>query len=123
METSRNLYHHQAFAIIRTLLADKPLVLDRELSYLELLLDMVAEKVHFVIRLNLGSHPPTFLDEEGQRVDLSLSRGEERVIPHVFYKGQVPVNLIGRWRRGFTQPLSVMTDLQPQTGFAIYLAR
>jgi hypothetical protein len=123
METSRNLYHHQAFAIIRTLLADKPLVLDREFSYLELLLNMVAEKVHFVIRLNLGSHPPTFLDEEGQRVDLSLSRGEERVIPHVFYKGQVPVNLIGRWRRGFTQPLWVMTDLQPQTGFAIYLAR
>jgi hypothetical protein len=56
-------------------------------------------------------------------VDLSLSRGEERLIHSVFYKGQVRVNLIGRWRRGFAQPLWVMTNLAPQQGWAMYQAR
>jgi len=122
-ESSRNLYHNQAFAILKTVIGERPLVLDREFSYLELLLNLQAEDIHFVIRLKLGSHPPIFTDQEGERVDLSLSRGEERLIHNVFYKGQVRVNLIGRWRRGFAQPLWVMTDLAPQQGWAMYQAR
>jgi len=122
-ESSRNLYHNQAFAMLKAVIGDRPLVLDREFSYLELLLNLCAEEIHFVIRLKLGSHPPVFLDEDGQRVDLSLSPGEERVIRNVFYKGQVRVQLIGRWRKGFAQPLWVMTDLDPQQGWAIYQAR
>jgi len=43
--------------------------LDGELSYLELLHNLVAEGVPFVIRLRLGSHPPVFLDKRGRRVD------------------------------------------------------
>ena len=122
-ESSRNLYHNQAFAMLKAVIGERPLVLDREFSYLELLLNVAAEQLHFVIRLKLGSHPPVFVDEEAQRVDLSLSRGEERVIHNVFYKGQVRVHLIGRWQKGFAQPLWVMTDLDPQEAWAIYQAR
>lgn len=47
-----------ALMTVKDLLGEKPLVFDREFSYLELLEKLVAERVHFVIRLNLGSHPP-----------------------------------------------------------------
>jgi hypothetical protein len=53
--TSRNRYHFQAFAEVKELLGDKPLVLDREFSYLELLQALVVEEVNFVIRLKLGA--------------------------------------------------------------------
>ena len=76
-----------------------------------------------MICLKLGSHPPVFVDEEGQRVDLSLLCEEERIMHDVFYRGQVRVNLIGRWQRGFTQPLWVMADLDLQEGWTIYRAR
>jgi len=37
-----------------------PLVLDREFIFLELLLNLVEECIHFVIRLNLRSNLPKF---------------------------------------------------------------
>lgn len=49
--SSRNRYHYQAFTEVKELLGEKPLVLDREFSYLELLQALVAEEVNFVIRL------------------------------------------------------------------------
>src|SRR6185503_14440688 len=55
---SRNQYHLRAFAGVKALIGERPLVLDREFSYEWLLADLVAERVHFVIRLNLGSQPP-----------------------------------------------------------------
>jgi hypothetical protein len=54
--TSRNRYHFQAFAQIKELLDEKPLVLDREFSYLELMQALVTEQVNFVIRLKVGPH-------------------------------------------------------------------
>jgi hypothetical protein len=50
---------------VKELLGDKPLVPDREFSYLELLEDLVAERVNFVIRFKLG---PKFWDGEGKPV-------------------------------------------------------
>jgi len=120
---SRNLNHLRAFAGLKDLLGERPLVLDREFSYLELLLNLAAEQVNFVIRLNLGSHPAKFLDADGREVALSISPGETVIHPQVWYKGQVCVNLIGNWNRGFTQPLWVMTNLEAQQGLRIYLAR
>lgn len=120
---SRNLYHAQAFANIKDLLGDKPLVLDREFSYLELLKGLVAENVHFVIRLNLGSQPPTFTNDEEERVQFYIAPGQTAIYRRVFYKGAVAVNVIGRWREGLREPLWVMTDLEPERGFAIYLSR
>jgi len=120
---SRNMNHFRAFDGVKDMLGDRPLVLDREFSYLELLLRLVEEQIRFVIRLNLGSHPPKFYDQEGQEVALVISP-EETVTHHgVWYKGKVRVNLIGTWKTGFSQPLWVMTDLSPEEGRRIYFAR
>ena len=47
--TSRNQHHFVAFEQVKELLGDKPLVLDREFSYLELLENLAAEGVKVVI--------------------------------------------------------------------------
>jgi hypothetical protein len=57
--TSRNRYHYQAFAEVKDLLGDKPLVLDREFSYLELMQALV----------EAGTNPPA--PDLDQRTDLT----------------------------------------------------
>jgi Transposase DDE domain len=127
--TSRNRYHFQAFAEVKDLLGDKPLVLDREFSYLELLQALVIEQVNFVIRLKLGAH---FFDQEGKQVLLSVKKGETRILNKVFYMGKVFVNLIGRWKEGFNEPIWItpalapgasVTNLPAEQGLAFYLQR
>jgi len=118
--SSRNRYHFQAFAEIKELLGEKPLVLDREFSYLELMQALVTEEVNFVIRLKLGAK---FLDQEGQPVSLSVQRGETRILNKVFYMGKVFVNVIGQWKEGLNEPLWVMTNLSAEEGLSIYLQR
>ena len=120
---SRNLNHFRAFEELKDLLGERPLVLDREFSYLELLLRLVEEQVNFVIRLNLGSHPPKFWDAEGREVALTISPGEIVVHNQVGYKGKVCVNLIGTWGKGFSKPLWIMTNLDAQSGLQIYFRR
>lgn len=122
-QDSRNLNHFRAFAQLKDLLGERPLVLDREFSYLELLLHLVEEQVNFVIRLNLGSHPPKFWDADGQEVPLTISPGETIVHHRVWYKGKVCVNLIGTWGKGFSEPLWIMTNLEAKEGQRIYFAR
>lgn len=122
-QDSRNQNHFRAFEGLKDLLGERPLVLDREFSYLELLLDLREEQVNFVIRLNLGSHPPKFWGADGQEVTLTILPGETVIYNQVWYKGQVPVNLIGTWKKGFSEPLWVMTNLTAEEGLRIYLAR
>jgi hypothetical protein len=127
--TSRNRYHFQAFAAVKELLGDKPLVLDREFSYLELLQALVIEEVNFVIRLRWGTH---FFDQEGKQVSLNVKKGETRILNKVFYKGKVFVNVIGFWRPGFNEPVWItpalapgasVTNLPAEQGLAFYLQR
>lgn len=118
--TSRNRYHFQAFADIKQLLGDKPLVLDREFSYLELLQALVVEEVNFVIRLKTGVH---FFDPEGKQVALKVKKGETRILNKVFYMGKVFVNVIGRWKEGFQEPMWIMTNLSAEQGLSFYLQR
>jgi len=118
--TSRNRHHFEAFAEVKELLGDKPLVLDREFSYLTLMENLVLEKINFVIRLKGG---PKFTDQEGNLVNLSIRKGETRIINKVFYMGTVFVNVIGVWREGFKKPLWVMTDLDAEQGLSIYRQR
>ncbi len=120
---SRNQNHLRCFAQIKELIGEKPLVLDRDFSYLELLDHLTAAGVHFVIRLNLRSHPPKLFNAEGREVDLSLAPGETVVFRDIYYKGKVRINLIGRWKKGLDEPLWVMTDLEPRRALKIYLAR
>lgn len=120
---SRNRNHFRAFASIQDLLGDKPLVLDREFSYLELLTNLINEQLKFVIRLNLGSHPPKFCDLKGKDIALTISPGQTVIHPDVYYKGKVHVNLIGRWKKGFSEPLWVITNLEAEEGLRIYFCR
>jgi hypothetical protein len=120
---SRNLNHFRAFAQLKELLGERPLVLDREFSYLELMLNMLEEQVNWVIRLNLRANPPKFYDEEGKEVALTISPGETVIHNHVGYLGKVQVNLIGTWNKGFSDPLWVMTNLEAKRGLQVYFAR
>jgi hypothetical protein len=106
--TSRNRYHFQAFVQVKELLRERPLVLDREFSYLELMQALVTEQINFVIRLKVGPH---FFDQEGKPVALSVQKGEKRVLNKVFYMGKVFVNVIGWWKEGLSEPLWIMTNL------------
>lgn len=121
--TSRNQEHDRAFQTVKRLVGERPLVLDREFSYLSLLEKLVAEKMNFVIRLNLGSHPPIFTNDEGRRIELTVAPGETAIYHQIYYKGQVLVNVIGTWEKGFRKPLWVMTTLAPGKGLEIYQAR
>lgn len=123
MQRSRNQYHWEAFDQVKALLGDKPLVLDREFSYLELLLYLVQVRVNFVIRLNLGSHPPTFHDATGRKVPLVVGLGDQVTYHQLRYMDQVVVNVIGVWRRGHAHPLWVMSNLAPEQALTIYTAR
>lgn len=120
---SRNLNHFRAFAALKDMLGERPLVLDREFSYLELLLNFVIEQIHWVIRLNLRANPPKFYDADGREVALTISPGETVIHNRVWYMGKVQVNLIGTWNKGFTDPMWVMTDLEAREGLRIYFAR
>ena len=86
-ESSRNLKHLNALAAVKDLLGEKPLVFDREFSYLELLEKLVAERVHFVIRLNLGSHPPQLTNAAHQSIALTMRRVRQRFIAVSITKG------------------------------------
>jgi hypothetical protein len=57
--TSRNQHYFKALAEIKDFLGDKPLVLDREFSYLTLMENPGLEEINFVIRLKEG---PKFTD-------------------------------------------------------------
>ena len=123
--TSRNQEHFRSFAAIRDLLGEKPLVLDREFSYQDLLERLVAEQIQFVIRLNLGDHrkKSRILDADGQPVRLYVKPGKTVIRRNVYYLGAVKVNLIGHWRKGLSGPLWVMTTLEPKQGLEIYQHR
>jgi hypothetical protein len=118
--TSRNQHHFAAFGKIKELLGSRPLVLDREFSYLELLENLVLERVNFVIRLKTGVN---LLDGAGKVVELTVPQGKTRLINQVFYKGKVCVNVIGTWKKGFSQPMWIMTDMEGMLGLSYYLER
>ena len=80
---------------MKTLLGEKPLVLDREFSYEDLLESLVSEGLKFVIRLKLDSNPPRLFNDEGQRVGLVLEPGQHKSYRGLHYKGEVPVNIAG----------------------------
>ena len=120
---SRNLNHFQAFAGLKDLLGGRPLVLDREFSYLELMLNLLEEQINWVIRLNLRANPPKFYDQDGQEVALTISPGETITLNKIWYRGKVLVNVIGTWKKGLDQPMWVMTNLEAKRGLQIYFKR
>lgn len=123
--TSRNQEHFRCFEEIKALLGDRPLVLDREFSYQELMEILYIEYIQFVIRLNLGDRhkQPRLIDADGKPVKLVIKPGETVIHSTVYYLGTVRVNLIGYWRKSLSKPLWIITSLEPKRGLEIYLKR
>lgn len=123
--TSRNQEHFRCFEAVKRLLGGRPLVLDREFSYEELMETLYLEHIQFVIRLNLGDQrkQPRLVDVDGEPVKLFIRPGETVIRPNVYYLGTVKVNLIGYWRKSLSKPLWIMTTLEPKRGLEIYLQR
>jgi hypothetical protein len=123
--TSRNQEHFRCFEAVKALLGDRPLVLDREFSYQELMEILYSEYIQFVIRLNLGDahKPPRLIDADGEPVKLVIKPGETVIRSNVYYLGTVKVNLIGYWRKSLSKPLWIITSLEPKRGLEIYLQR
>jgi hypothetical protein len=123
--TSRNQEHFRCFEAVKRLLGERPLVLDREFSYEELMEILTLEQIQFVIRLNLGDvhKPPRLMDAEGNPIKLFITPGQTVIHRNVYYLGKVKVNLIGFWRKNLSKPLWIMTTLEPERGLEIYLKR
>jgi hypothetical protein len=123
--TSRNQEHFRCFEEIKTLLGDRPLVLDREFSYEELMEILYIECIQFIIRLNLGDQrkQPRVIDAEGVPIKLFIRPGETVIHSNVYYLGTVKVNLIGYWRKSLSKPLWIITSLEPKRGLELYLKR
>lgn len=123
--TSRNQEHFRCFEAVKRLLGERPLVLDREFSYEELMEVLYIEQIQFVIRLNLGDQhkQPRLIDADGEPVKLFIHPGETLIRPNVRYLGTVKVNLVGYWRKSLSKPLWIMTTLEPKRSLEIYLQR
>jgi hypothetical protein len=83
--TSCNQHHCAAFGQIKELLGERPLVLDRKFSYLELLENLATEVVNFVIRLKVR---PNVGDGEGKPVTLSVAKDETRILNSAFTRAK-----------------------------------
>ena len=124
--SSRNLEHQRAIRGIKEFVGNRTMIFDREFSYLGFLQNLDAEGINYVIRLNLGSHPPKFyFDAERERqLTLMIEQGKSpEIYRQVYYKGVVPVNIIGVWKKGFSKPLWIITNLEPEQGLEIYKKR
>jgi hypothetical protein len=120
--TSRNWEHYRCFEEVKQLLGKRPLVLDREFSYHDLMEVLTFEHINFVIRLNVGKGV-RIMDEAGRLVDLSIQPGQTVIRPNVYYLGKIKVNLIGFMEKGLAKPLWVITTLTPTQGLKIYQQR
>ena len=123
LPSSRNLEHFKAIQEIQQLIGTRPIVFDREFSYRELLNSLVDEGVHFVIRLNMGAHPPRFYYDEEQKHSLRLliaPINKPKIYRQVYYMGSVCLNVVGIWRYGFKEPMWIMTNMEPESALALY---
>ncbi len=120
---SRNQEHRRCLRRVKELIADRILVLDREFSYESLMRALVEEGIRFVIRLNLGSRQPTLINDDGRRVKLHVGRRKQVAYRALLYKGTVPVNVAGLWRKGLKEPLWVITNVEPEEALGIYAER
>ena len=123
--TSRNQEHFRCFEDIKRLLGNRPLVLDREFSYEGLMEILYIEAIQFIIRLNVGDKrkQPRLVDADGVPIKLFIRPGETVVRSNVYYLGTVKVNLIGHWRKSLSNPLWIITSLEPKCGLELYLKR
>jgi hypothetical protein len=124
--SSRNLEHHKAIQEVLALVGDRPVIFDREFSYLELLSSMLEAELDFIVRLDMRSNPPHFYYDRDLKVRLYLRIapiGKPQIYRQVYYMGQVKMNVIGIWNYGFKDPIWIMTTLEPEEALRLYFKR
>ncbi|MBN2250092.1 MAG: transposase [Campylobacterales bacterium] len=124
--SSRNLEHHKAIQEVLQLIGDRPVIFDREFSYLELLTSLLEANVKFVIRLNMGANPPRFFYDRDQKIRLYLRiapNNKPQIYRQVYYMGLVKVNVVGIWQYGFKDPLWLITTMEPEEALDLYVKR
>ncbi len=124
--SSRNLEHHKAIQEVLQLIGDRPIIFDREFSYLELLNSLLEAKMQFIIRLDMRANPPHFYYDKEQKRRLRLRIapiGKPKVYRQVYYMGQVKMNVIGIWNYGFKDPIWIMTTMEPEAALKLYYKR
>ena len=124
--SSRSLEHLQAVREMKEIIGSRTFILDREFSYLGFLQAISIEKINYVIRLHKGAHPPKFYYDAEKKKELKLQitqNGKMKIYREIYYKGVIPVNVIGIWQKGFRSPLWIMTNLAPEKGLEIYQKR
>jgi hypothetical protein len=120
--SSRNMEHIRCIGELKSVIRGKTLVLDREFSY-ELMFEEISEAgIHYVIRLKTGNKP-NILTESGEKISLTVGIGETEYYRGVYYKGKVKVNVAGIWKRGLSEPLWVISNLDPEEALRIYKLR
>jgi hypothetical protein len=117
--SSRNIEHIKSISDLKELLGDKILVLDREFSYEAMFAEIAETDMQYAIRLKTGNNP-TILNEEGEKISLTIGIGEEEHHEGVYYKGKVKVNIAGKWEKGFNNPLWVIGSLKPSELLRVY---
>lgn len=123
--TSRNLEHARVIGEIREVIGQRALILDREFSYLSLFQSFAAERMDFVIRLNLGSKPKFYYDaDKNQELSLWIIQdGKTKIYRDIYYKGEIRVNVVGIWKPGMKEALWVISNLEPEEALRLYLER
>jgi hypothetical protein len=124
--SSRNLEHHKAIQEIMQLIGDRPVIFDREFSYLELLNSLLEADMRFIIRLDLRANPPHFYYDKEQKRRLHLRiapLGKPKIYRQVYYMGQAKMNVIGIWHYGFKDPIWIMTNMEPEAALKLYFKR
>lgn len=120
--SSRNIEHNRILSYVKELVGDIPIIFDREFSYLTFLADFVAEGMNFVIRLNRGNRAKLY-DANKREVELSLSCGSTKTWGSLYYKGEIKVNVVGYWGKGFKEPVFLITTLEPEKAKELYKKR
>jgi hypothetical protein len=124
--SSRNLEHHKAIQEVMQLIGDRPVIFDREFSYLELLNSLLEAEMQFIIRLDLRANPPHFYYDQEQKRRLRLRiapTGKSQIYRQVYYMGQAKMNVIGIWNYGFKDPIWMMTNMEPEAALKLYFKR
>lgn len=124
--SSRNLEHHKAMQEVLDLIGDRPVIFDREFSYLEFFKSLLEAQVKFVIRLNMRANPPHFYYDQDQKIRLFLSiapTGKPQIYRQVYYMGQAKVNVVGIWNYGFKDPIWLVTTMPPEEALRLYFKR
>jgi hypothetical protein len=74
----------------------------------------------------MGANPPLFYydGERKQRLQLLVAPiNKPKIYRQVYYMGEVCLNVVGIWRYGFSQPLWIITNMEPEAGLDLYFQR